>query len=641
MKGYTSETIRNIALVGHGSTGKTTFLEAALLATGAINRLGKVEDGNTVSDFDKMEIEKGYSISATLVPVEYNKVKLNFIDTPGFFDFVGEVNSALKAVEAAAIFVDASSGIQVGTEKAWASCKQFNVPRFFVLNKTDKDNVNVDQVIADLKAKFGTSVVALTDRDALNEAIAENDEELMEKFFGGEEFTEEEFNRGLMGGIASCGITPVLVCSAIKGDGVKEVLDSFIKYVPLAETHEYKVVDGDPVKCGDGQTVLFVFKTISDQFGKISLAKVVRGSVNAGIELYNVNQDKAEKLGAVSFIRGKSTSECPKASFGDIVALGKLAATATGDTLCEKSAQLKLEGILFPQPTLYTAIEPKSKADEDKVSSGIRKLRDEDPSFVYERNNETRQSLLGTQGDIQANIIMAKLKEKSGVEVVALPQKVAYRETIKGNSDVQGKHKKQNGGSGQYGDVYIKFSRSEEEFEFVDSVVGGAVPRNFIPAVEKGLRECMEKGPLAGCKCQNIRAELYYGSYHPVDSDEASFKAAARLAFNKGIPEAKPVLLEPVMKLDITVPDDYVGAVMGDLPNRRGIVLGMDPVIGGGQTLHAEVPQGEVFDYAISLRAMTQARGAFTMQFDHYAELPGMIAEKVIAAYKAEQEADK
>jgi len=641
MKGYTSETIRNIALVGHGSTGKTTFLEAALLATGVISRLGKVEDGNTVSDFDKMEIEKGYSISASLVPVEYNKVKLNFVDTPGFFDFVGEVNSALKAVEAAAIFVDGASGIQVGTEKAWNSCKQFNVPRFFVINKTDKDNVDVDKVVADLKAKFGTSVVALTDKDALNEAIAENDEELMEKFFGGEEFTEEEFNRGLMGGIAACGIAPVLTCSALKGEGVKEVLDSFIKYVPLATTHEYKTVDGDAVKCEDGKTVLFIFKTISDQFGKISLAKVVRGSVAVGGEIFNANQEKAEKLGAVNFIRGKATSECPKAVFGDIVALGKLAATSTGDTLCDKADQVKLEGIFFPQPTLYTAIEPKSKADEDKVSAGIRKLRDEDPSFVYERNVETRQSLLGTQGDIQANIIMAKLKEKSGVEVISLPQKVAYRETIKGNSDVQGKHKKQNGGSGQYGDVYIKFSRSEEEFEFVDSVVGGAVPRNFIPAVEKGLRECMEKGPLAGCKCQNIRAELYYGSYHPVDSDEASFKSAARLAFNKGIPEAKPVLLEPVMKLDITVPDDYVGAVMGDLPNRRGIVLGMDPVIGGGQILHAEVPQGETFDYAIALRAMTQARGSFTMEFEKYAELPAMVAEKVIAAYKAEQEAEK
>lgn len=641
MKGYNSETIRNIALVGHGSTGKTTFLEAALLATGVISRMGRVEDGNTVSDFDKMETEKGYSINLSLVPVEYNKVKLNFLDTPGFFDFVGEVNSALRAVEAAAIFVDASSGIQVGTEKAWASCKHFDVPRFFVINKTDKENVNVDEVVASLKAKFGSSVVTMDETDAINEAIAETSEELMDKFFGGEEFTEKEFAEGLSAAILSGGLCPVFTCSALKGEGIKEILDSFIKYVPKPTAHApYTVVDGDSIACGEGPTALFIFKTISDQFGKISLAKVIRGSVSGG-ELYNVNQDKADKIGTINFIRGKQTSECPKAEFGDIVALGKLSCTSTGDTLCDKANQVKFEKIEFPQPTLFTAIEPKSKADEDKVSAGIKKLIDEDPSFCYERNVETHQQLLGTQGDIQANIIMAKLKDKNGVEVITLPQKVAYRETIKGTSDVEGKHKKQNGGSGQYGDVYIKFSRSEEEFEFVDSVVGGAVPRNFIPAVEKGLRECMEKGPLAGCKCQNIRAELYFGSYHPVDSDEVSFKTAARLAFNKGIPEAKPVLLEPVMKLDITVPDDYVGAVMGDLPNRRGVVLGMEPLLGGGQLLHAEAPQAELFDYAISLRAMSQARASFTMAFDHYSEVPGQITEKIVAAYKAQQEEEK
>jgi len=639
MKGYTSDTIRNIALVGHGSSGKTTFIEAALLATGVISRLGKVEDGNTVSDFDKMETEKGYSINLSLVPVEYNKVKLNFLDTPGFFDFVGEVNSALRAAEAAAIFVDASAGIQVGTEKAWASCKQFNVPRFFVINKSDKENIKIDEVVESLKAKFGSSVVTMDEKDAINEAIAETSEELMDKFFGGEEFTDEEFSKGLSDAILGGGLCPVFVCSAIKGDGIKELLDAFIKYVPKPTAHvPYETEDGNTIECGNGPLALYVFKTIADQFGKISLAKVIRGSVNAGIEVLNVNKDTAEKLGAVNFIRGKQTSDCPKADFGDIVALSKLTVTQTGDTLCDKANAVKFPAVFFPQPTLYTAIEPKSKADEDKVSQGIKKLLEEDPSFCFERNVETHQSLLGTQGDIQANIIMAKLKDKSGVEVITLPQKVAYRETIKGNSDVEGKHKKQNGGSGQYGDVYIKFSRSEEEFEFVDSVVGGAVPRNFIPAVEKGLRECMEKGPLAGCKCQNIRAELYFGSYHPVDSDEVSFKTAARLAFNKGIPDAKPVLLEPIMKLDITVPDDYVGAVMGDLPNRRGVVMGMDPQIGGGQILHAEAPQSEVFEYAISLRAMTQARGSFTMTFDHYAELPAMLTEKVVAAYKASQE---
>lgn len=630
MKGYTSDTIRNIALVGHGSTGKTTFLEAALLATGVISRLGKVEDGNTVSDFDKMEIEKGYSISATPVPVEYNKVKLNFIDTPGFFDFVGEVNSAFRAVEAAAIFVDASSGIQVGTEKAWASCNQFNVPRFFVINKTDKDNVDVNKVVADLKAKFGTSVVALSDKDALNEAIAENDEELMEKFFGGEEFTEAEFNNGLAKGIEACGIAPVMTCSALKGDGVKEVMDNFIKLVPKAKAME-----------GNGP-VAFIFKTIADPFlGKISLAKVMRDKLTPAMTIYNTRAQKEEKLGSMFFMRGKTQGECPEAKVGDIVALGKLQFTQTGDTLCDKDADIALDPVVFPQPTLFIALESKAKGDDAKVASGLRKLMEEDPSFSFERNNETHQSLLGVQGDIQSGILIAKLKDKYGADVNIVPTKVAYRETIKGTSDVQGKHKKQSGGAGQYGDVWIKFAPSTEEFEFVEELFGGSVPKQYVPAVEKGLRDCMEKGPLAGCKCTNIKATLHDGSYHEVDSDEMSFKIAASLAFKKGIAEAKPCLLEPIMHIEIIVPDDYTGDVMGDMNKRRGRILGMEPMLGGLQKLVAEVPQVEISDYAIVLRAMTQARASFTLAFERYDELPGMLAEKVIAAYKEQQEEEK
>ena len=630
MKGYTSDTIRNIALVGHGSTGKTTFLEAALLATGVISRLGKVEDGNTVSDFDKMEIEKGYSISATPVPVEYNKVKLNFIDTPGFFDFVGEVNSAFRAVEAAAIFVDASSGIQVGTEKAWASCNQFNVPRFFVINKTDKDNVDVNKVVADLKAKFGTSVVALSDKEALNEAIAENDEELMEKFFGGEEFTEAEFNNGLAKGIEACGIAPVMTCSALKGDGVKEVMDNFIKLVPKAKAME-----------GNGP-VAFIFKTIADPFlGKISLAKVMRDKLTPAMTIYNTRAQKEEKLGSMFFMRGKTQGECPEAKVGDIVALGKLQFTQTGDTLCDKDADIALDPVVFPQPTLFIALESKAKGDDAKVATGLRKLMEEDPSFSFERNNETHQSLLGVQGDIQSGILIAKLKDKYGADVNIVPTKVAYRETIKGTSDVQGKHKKQSGGAGQYGDVWIKFAPSTEEFEFVEELFGGSVPKQYVPAVEKGLRDCMEKGPLAGCKCTNIKATLHDGSYHEVDSDEMSFKIAASLAFKKGIAEAKPCLLEPIMHIEIIVPDDYTGDVMGDMNKRRGRILGMEPMLGGLQKLVAEVPQVEISDYAIVLRAMTQARASFTLAFERYDELPGMLAEKVIAAYKEQQEEEK
>ena len=645
MKGYKSENIRNIALVGHGGCGKTTFLEAALLATGVISRLGKVEDGNTVSDHDKMEIEKGYSISTSIVPVEYKNVKINFIDTPGFFDFVGEVNSALRAVEAAAIVVDASAGIQVGTEKAWNSCKEFGVPKFFLINKTDKENVDVDKTIDELKSKFGTSVVTLDDKDALTEAIAETDEELMEKFFSGEEFTDEEFNGGLSKGIGAGDIVPVLNCSSITGDGVEDVLGKFIDLVPKAKDHEdYDAKNGadedikvkvDPA----GKPAAFVFKTIADPFlGKISLAKVISGTLKAGQEIYNSRAEKAEKLGAMFFMRGKNQEDAPVVEAGDIVAIAKLQFTKTGDTLCEKANIIKFPPVKFPAPALYIALEPADKGDDEKMGTGLHKLMEEDPSFVLERNVETHQSLLGGQGEMQLNIITAKLKDKFGVDVVTVPQKIAYRETIKGNSDVQGKHKKQSGGAGQYGDVHIRFSPAQEEFEFSEELFGGSIPKNYVPAVEKGLRESMEKGPLAGCKVVNIKAVLYDGSYHDVDSNEMAFKIAASLAFKKGISEANPCLLEPVMKLEITVPDEYMGDVMGDMNKRRGKILGMEPVAGGGQKLMAEAPQAELFDYAIVLRSMTQARGSFTMEFERYEEVPAQIAQKIIAEHQAEQE---
>ena len=627
MKGYTAETIRNVALLGHGGSGKTTFLEAALLATGVISRLGKVEDGSTVSDYDKTEIEKGYSINTTIVPVEFNKVKINFLDTPGFFDFAGEVQGALRAVEAAAILVDASSGVQVGTEKAWDACTAAGTPKFFIINKTDKEHVDVAQTIADLQAKFGTSVVTLDDREAVSEAIAEVDEELMDIYFENMEFTDEEFNRGLSKGIAQGDICPVFQCSAIKGEGIKEVLQNIIDIVPKAEAD------------ASGKPVAFIFKTLADPFlGKISLAKVVSGKLTPGMGLYNHRAEKDEKLGSMFFLRGKTQGECPQAVAGDIVAFAKLQFTKTGDVLSEKNNEVEVEPINFPQPTLYMAIEAADKGADDKLSSGFARLTEEDPSLVLTRNVETRQTLVGGQGETQINIALSKLKDKYGVAVNVVPQKIAYRETIKGTSDVQGKHKKQTGGSGQYGDVHIRFSPSEEEFEFSEELFGGSVPKQYVPAVEKGLRECMERGPLAGCKVQNVKAVLYDGSYHPVDSNENAFKTAASLAFKKGIVEAKPCLLEPIMKLEINVPADYVGAVMGDLPTRRGSVMGMDPLPGGRQMLHAEAPQAELFDYAIVLRSMTQARGSFTMEFARYQEVPAMNAQKIIDAHKAEEE---
>ncbi len=644
MKGYTSENIRNVALLGHGGCGKTTFLEAALLATGVISRLGKVEDGSTVSDYDKVEIEKGYSINSTLVPVEYNKVKINFVDTPGFFDFAGEVQGALRGVEAAAILVDASSGIQVGTEKAWDACKKAGSPKFFIINKIDKENVDVDATIAQLQDKFGTSVVTLDDRDAISEAIAEVDEEFMDIYFDAGEFTDEQFSRGLTKGILQGDIVPVFKCSAVTGEGVKEVLQEIIDFVPDPTIEGYKALNDKEEEIvikadSSAKPVVFVFKTLADSFlGKISLAKVVSGKVTSGMSLHNFRAEKDEKLGSVFFIRGKNKEDCPEAAAGDIVALGKLEYTKTGDTLSEKNNPVTIAPIVFPQPTLFVAIESTDKGADDKLSTGFARLTEEDPSLVLQRNKETRQTLVGGQGESQINIALSKLKDKYGVSVKIVPQKIAYRETIKGTSDVQGKHKKQSGGSGQYGDVHIRFAPSQQEFEFTEELFGGSVPKQYVPAVEKGLLECMEKGPLAGCKVQNVKATLYDGSYHPVDSNEAAFKIAASLAFKKGIAEAKPVLLEPIMKLEILVPEDFVGAVMGDLPTRRGTVMGMDPQIGGGQLLHAEAPQAELFDYAIALRSMTQARGSFTMEFARYEEVPAMNAQKIIEAHKAEEE---
>ena len=645
MKGYKGENIRNIALVGHGGCGKTTFLEAALLATGVISRLGRVEDGQTVSDYDKMEIGKGYSINETVVPVEYNKVKLNFVDTPGSFDFMGEVNSALRAVEAAAIVVDASSGIQVGTEKAWESCKKFGVPRFFLINKTDKENVNLDEIVQALKDKFGTSVVTLDDRESMEEEIAGTDEELMEYYFENMELTDEMFAKGLSVGIGHGDIVPVFACSAMTGEGIEQALQQFIDFVPKPEDHEpYAAVDGsgadievavDPA----GKPAVFIFKTLADSFlGKISLAKVISGTIKAGQSIYNASSEKDEKLGSLFFVRGKNQEDAPEVVAGDIVAIGKLQNTKTGDTLCEKANIIKFPKVEFPSPTLYQAVEPAKSGDDEKMGSGLKRLMEEDPSFVLENNIETHQTLIGGQGEIQLNIMKDKLKDKFGVDVNTVPQKIAYRETIKGNSDVQGKHKKQTGGAGQYGDVWIRFSPSEEEFEFGEELFGGSVPKNYVPAVEKGLRECMEKGPLAGCKVQNVKAILYDGSYHEVDSNEMAFKIAASLAFKKGIAEAKPCLLEPIMRLEIRVPDDFVGAVMGDLPTRRGAVLGMEPVAGGGQKLMAEAPQAELLDYAIALRTMTQARGSFVMNFERYEEVPSNISQKIIDDYKKEQE---
>lgn len=647
MKGYTSETIRNVALVGHGGCGKTTFLESVLKETGAIEKMGKVENGNTVSDYDKMEKEKGYSINTSVVPVIWKENKINFIDTPGYFDFVGEVNAALRAAEAAIILVDAGAGIQVGTEQAWKACERYKKPRFIVINKRDKDEFDYYKTFNELKSKFGEHLIPFswpitTEIDEeLKEAIAMTDEALMEKYFNGDNFTEEEIKKGLVQGIADGAMVPVLSAAFELQKGSQGLLDLLVTYVPTPLQHgpyggfNDKNEPVEKISVVDGPFSAFVFKTIIDPFvGKISIMKVVAGKLNAGTEVLNERTGKVEKIGKLFFLRGNQQEELNYAEAGDIVAVAKLQHTLSGDTLCDKSDVIRYLPLDYPKPALYYAIEVEDKKDEDKVFSGLSKLREEDPSFVIERNSETGQTLIGGQGEIQLGVIMAKLKDRFGVEVKVVPQKIAYRETIRGTSDVQGKHKKQSGGAGQYGDVHIKFSPSTEEFEFTESLFGGSIPKNYVPAVEKGLIESMNKGPLAGCKVVNIKAELYDGSYHDVDSSEMAFKIAASIAFKKGVMEANPCLLEPIMKLEITVPENYMGDVMGDMNKRRGKILGMEPQEDGSQKIIAEAPQAELFDYSMVLRSMTQARGNFEMEFARYENMPQSIAERIISQYQ-------
>lgn len=651
MKGYTSETIRNVALLGHGGCGKTTFLEAALFATGVTKKMGKVEEGNTVSDYDKMEIEKGYSINTSVVPIEWKNSKINFIDTPGYFDFVGEVNAALRACEAAVILVDAGSGIQVGTEQAWDSCERYKTPRFIVINKRDKDEFDFFKTFDELKAKFGSTLIPFSwpitteIDDDLKEAIAMSDDELMEKYFNGDDFTDEEIKTGLVKGISDGVIVPVCSSAFQLGSGIEGLLDLLLEYVPTPLQHGvYKGFNdkNEPVErlsVTDAPMSAFVFKTIADPFvGKISIMKVVTGKINSGDEVLNERTGKVEKLGKLFFLRGREQLELNYAEAGDIVAVAKLQNTLTGDTLCDKSDEIRYLPLDFPSPNYYIAIEATESNTEDKMATGFARLHEEDPSFVVEMNPETHQTLLGGQGDIQLGVIVAKLKDRFGVSVKTVPQKIAYRETIKGKSDVQGKHKKQSGGAGQYGDVHIRFSPSEKEFEFSEELFGGSVPKNYVPAVEKGLLESMQKGPLGGFKVVNIKAVLYDGSYHDVDSNEISFKLAAALAFKKGIVEADPCLIEPWMHLEITVPEEYMGDVMGDMNKRRGKILGMEPQNNGKQKLVAEAPEAETFDYSLGLRSMTQGRGTFTIRHEKYAEVPKQIADKILEKRKEELE---
>ena len=677
MKNYNFESLRNVGLIGHGATGKTSLAEALLYYTGTTDRLGKNEDGTTVMDYEAEEKKRGISLSTSVACVEFNNTKINIVDMPGYFDFEGEMIQGMKAVDIATIVVCAVSGVEVGTEKAWKYCNKVNIPRAFFINKMDRENADFDKTLEQMKEKFGLSIVPieypigkeenftgvvniisqkafkldnktkkmvsidipadLIDkvnecRQMIMETVAETDEELLEKYLENGKLSDEDIYSGFIKGCSDGEIAPVLCGSATKVVGIKSMLENIIGCFPsprYSRAHKALDIDtGDEIYIKveeDKPFSAYVFKTIADPFvGKISLFKVITGKLNGDAVVKNTNSGKQEKLSHLFFMRGKNQIFTDEIIAGDIGAVAKLQFTSTGDTLCSQEINIKYDKIKLPVPVMSMAILPKTKGDEEKISLALSKLIEEDPVFKIERDKENAETIIWGLGETHLEVIASRIKNKFGADVILQTPKIPYRETIKGKSDVQGKHKKQSGGHGQYGDVKIKFEpRNDGEFDldFVDKVVGGAVPRNFIPAVEKGLRECMSSGVLAGYPVVGVKATLYDGSYHPVDSSEMAFKIAASIAYKKGLESAKPILLEPIMNVEIKVPDEYMGDVMGDINKKRGRVMGMEQV-GDEQKVIAEVPMAEMFNYATSLRAMTQARGSYVSSFGRYEEVP-------------------
>ncbi|MDD3412028.1 MAG: elongation factor G [Eubacteriales bacterium] len=694
MATYETKDIRNIALMGHGSEGKTTLTEALLFAAGAIDRQGKVEDGTTVMDYDAEEIRRHISISAATTPIDWKGKMINLVDVPGYFDFVGEAMGPLRVVETAGIVVSAVNGIAVGSEKAWEYASKNKVGKMFIINQMDRDHADYLKVQKQLRAMFGNSVVPIllpigngpSFRGVVNvlenkayersgkeeskeipvpadmaddiavalseitEAAAGSDDELMMKYLDGEQLTHEEILEGFKLGMFTGQIAPVVPCSAITGMGVYKMLDVMADFLPSPKRVVYQGVnpktgEEDSRACKPDQPFsAFVYKTIADPFvGKLSLFKVTSGTLTAATQLYNANNEKTEKSGGLYVLRGKKQISTQQLKAGDLGALSKLQFTATGDTLCDPAHPIKYPPIEYPEPCISKAVFAAKQGEEDKVFSGLARLMEEDPSIRVEKNPETTETLLSGQGELHLDVIKNKLASKFGAKAVLEDPRIPYRETIKKTVKVQGRHKKQSGGHGQFGDVWIEFSPAKDtgvQFEFEDAVVGGAVPRNFIPSVEKGLRENIVKGVLAGYPMVGLHAKLYDGSYHPVDSSEMAFKTAARIAYKKGCTEAGPTILEPIMHVEVLVPDEYMGDIMGDMNKRRGRIMGMNQV-DGLQQLVAEAPQAEMFKYATDLRSMTQARGSFTMRFERYEEVPANVAQKIIENAKVEEEEEE
>ena len=682
---YTTDKIRNVVLLGHGGCGKTSLVEAMAYLSGITSRLGKVEDGNTVSDFGKEEQKRKISISSSVVPIEWGGYKINIIDSPGFFDFAGEVEEAISAAGAAIIVVNGKAGVEVGTQKAWDLCEKYKLPRMIYVSNMDVDNASFRQVVEDMTAMFGkkmapfhlpirenekfvgyVNVITETGnrwqgkevvecevpeynkpnlqicRDTLMEAVAETSEEMMERYFGGETFSEAEIRAALRTNVCDGSIVPMTMGSNVLCQGMYPLLDDIIKYFPSPEnrevaginmkTNEIYHADYDFSKAKSA----YIWKTIVDPFiGKYSLIKVNSGVLKADDLIYNVDKDIEEKIGKLYVMQGGKAIEVKELHAGDLGALAKLTAARTGNSLSTKATTIKYGKWEMPKPYTYMRYKPKNKGDVDKISQALQKISHEDLTMKYVNDSENRQMLLYGMGDLHLEVIASKLLNEYKVEIELSKPKVAFRETIKKKSDVEYKYKKQSGGHGQYGHVKMRFEPSgnlEETYVFEQEVVGGAVPKNYFPAVEKGIQESVLKGPLAAYPVVGVKAILYDGSYHPVDSSEMAFKTAAIQAFKKGFMEAGPILLEPIMSLKVTVPDSYTGDVMGDLNKRRGRVLGMNPVAGGKQIIEADVPMMGLFGYCTDLRSMTGGRGEYEYEFARYEQAPSDVQEKEVEA---------
>ncbi len=681
---FEAEKIRNICFAGHGRSGKTTLCEAMLFHSGAIDRFGNVADGTATMDYDPEENKRNFSIGTSVAPIEYKDCKINLIDTPGYFDFVGGIHEGLKGADSVVITVSGKSGVGVGTDNVFRSAVKAKKPIAMYITKLENEHSDYDGVFAQTKSHFGAAIVAFTipiikdekavgvadvisgkvytydgfdssavsadeeikakidaARDAIYEQIAETDEELMEKYFDGEPFTEDEIKKGIRIGIKESIIVPVFAGEVTKGVGVDLFMDALIKYMPSpvdAETviaTDTKTEDIVEIEASaDKDLVAVVFKTVADPYvGKLSVFRVISGAMKSDTTVYNPNKDASEKIGRLYVIKGKKQVETDVVGAGDIGAVTKLAVTTTGDTLCKQGISLMVEPIEYPKPVLSLAVLPVAKGDEEKIHAGLSKLREEDPTFRVFNNHETHQMIIEGQGEQQIDVIVSKLKTKYGVDVKLETPIVAYREAIKGRAKVEGKHKKQSGGHGQYGHVIIEFEPgSGEGLEFAESVFGGSVPKNYFPAVEKGIRDCMEHGVLAGYPVSSLKATLLDGSYHPVDSSEMAFKVAAGLAFKTGLAQANPVLLEPIGYLKVNVPESMMGDVIGDVNKRRGRILGMN----SGE-VEAEVPVAEMFKYATDLRSMTQGKGSFSFEFVRYEEAPKNVVDKVVMDAKAKE----